>query len=384
MMTPRRFLQVTSISCSLITALVILPRIALGDDPAAAPTNEIDNSRFQFEGRVNANSVYVRSGASDNDYPTMKLDSGAIVAAVGVKFDWLKIIPPEGSFCYVATAYVEKRGDGSVGRVTSQLNVRVGSSLNALKTKVSAKLEPGTDVTIIGEQDEYFKIKPPADVYLYVNKQFVDPVRQVADAHALVKEAPKSDSAGPTTAPGGTDIASSGEGFIPSDGSAPTTAPSTQPAVAEVPSTQPSDSQLAREQEILFDQLEAQVVQVDKQPLEQQPLGELLTSYQKLASSTVLPESMRRMSEYRVKVIQSRLDDQQRFVAVKTMQDEMKSKQVALQAEREELEQRIKATGVQYFTAVGTLRVSSLQGGTGGTLYRLTDPASGRTVVYLR
>jgi len=57
---------------------------------------------------------------------------------------------------------------------------------------------------------------------------------------------------------------------------------------------------------------------------------------------------------------------------------------IALQAERDELEQRIKAVGVQYFTAVGTLRVSSLQVGPGGTLYRLTDPASGRTVVYLR
>jgi len=245
-----------------------------------------------------------------------------------------------------------------------------------MKTKVSAKLEPGQDVAIIGEQDEYFKIKPPKDVYLYVNKQFVDPVKQVAIADGAGAPGAPANNATPTTAPSGNEIA-----IAPTD--SPTTAPTTAPTLAEAPSTQPTDQKLALEQETLFDQLEAQIAQVDKQPLDQQPLAQLLASYQTLSTSTVLPESMRRMSEYRVKVIQGRLDDQSRFAEVKKLQEETKSKQVALQAERDELEQRIKATGVEYFTAVGTLRVSSLQSGQ-GTLYRLTDPASGRTLVYLR
>jgi hypothetical protein len=38
---------------------------------------------------------------------------------------------------------------------------------------------------------------------------------------------------------------------------------------------------------------------------------------------------------------------------------------------------------VKYYTAVGTLRPSSVQSGS-TTLYRLTDPANGRTVVYIR
>src|SRR5205823_365930 len=117
----------------------------------------------------------------------------------------------------------------------------------------------------------------------------------------------------PTTAPtgSGADITSSG-GAIDA---APATAPSTQPLVAEAPSTQPSNPQLAQEAELQFDQLEAQVIEIDKQPLEQQPLGELLAGYQKLAASTVLPESMRRMSDYRVKAIGARLDDQQKYLA---------------------------------------------------------------------
>src|SRR5437016_3142722 len=150
-MTPLRFLQSLVLACSILALLE--PRPARAEDPITPPT-EIDNSRFQFEGRVIGNSVYIRSGPSENDYPTLKLNDGQTVTVVGIKFEWLKIVPPEGSFCYVAKAYVEKRGDGSVGRVNTQLNVRVGSALNAMKTKISAKLDPGADVAIIGDQDE--------------------------------------------------------------------------------------------------------------------------------------------------------------------------------------------------------------------------------------
>src|SRR3954470_1384414 len=138
---------------------------------------EVGNSKYQFAGVINSSAVFIRSGPSDNDYATLKLDKGAEVTVVGIRFEWLKIVPPEGSFCYVAKAYVNRAGNGTIGQVSSTLNVRVGSSLNPLKTKVAAKLEPGERVEITGEQDEYFKIKTPQNVYIYINKQFVDPVR---------------------------------------------------------------------------------------------------------------------------------------------------------------------------------------------------------------
>ena len=58
---------------------------------------DVENSRFQFEGEVNANSTFVHSGPSDIDYSTMRLDRGAHVTVVGIRFDWLKIVPPPGS-----------------------------------------------------------------------------------------------------------------------------------------------------------------------------------------------------------------------------------------------------------------------------------------------
>ena len=67
-----------------------------------------------------ARTAAFRSGARDDAYPTMKLDKGAQVTVVGLKFAWLKILPPEGSFAYVPKVYIERRGNGSVGRATRE------------------------------------------------------------------------------------------------------------------------------------------------------------------------------------------------------------------------------------------------------------------------
>ena len=58
----------------LIASLLIAPLSApfcLAQDAQDAET-----APFKVEGQVNANAVYIRSGASENDYPTIKLDRG--------------------------------------------------------------------------------------------------------------------------------------------------------------------------------------------------------------------------------------------------------------------------------------------------------------------
>ncbi len=65
------------------------------------------------------------------------------------------------------------------------------------------------------------------------------------------------------------------------------------------------------------------------------------------------------------------------------MQEAAAQREKSLKAEQQELAQQIKKNTVTAYTAVGTLRMSSFQSGS-TTLYRLTDPDTGRTVVYLR
>lgn len=382
MIAARRVVHVLVFSIALLSfSLASRPLFA---QDSAQP--EIENSKYQFAGVVNSNAVFVRSGPSENDYATLKLDKGAEVTVVGIRFEWLKIAPPDGSFCYVAKAYVNRAGNGSIGQVSTTLNVRIGSALNPLKTKVASKLEPGEKVEILGEQDEYFKIKPPADVYLYINKQFVDPLRKITPpANGAASAAPATPLTDAAPQPTGAQDNTAAPTTAPSDNSATTAAPATQPntATADAAAANPPASQPSAAADAEFDRLESTYAEISQKPLDEQPVEDLLAGYQKLAASDGLPESMRRICDWKVSVLKTRADAKAQFVGAKKVQDDMKSKQLALKAEQGELEQRVKATDVQFYTAVGTLRTSSLQQGR-QTLYRLTDPASGRTVVYLR
>ncbi|HVT89810.1 MAG TPA: hypothetical protein VHD56_13225 [Tepidisphaeraceae bacterium] len=360
-MTPRNLIQ------SITTLVVVLFSMQLLAQDAAEPV--VENAKYQISGRINGNAVYVRSGASDNDYPTMQLNKGDEVTVVGEKFTWLKILPPEGSFCYAAKAFVNRAGNGSIGQVTTAVHVRAGSQLNLLTSKIVTTLQPNQRVEIVGEQDEYFKIKPPTDVYYYVNKQFVDPVRQLGAAPATAPSVPETAEVKMTQTP--TEVA----GNV---GAAPSTQPTAQEAAAPAPSTQPvADAQSE------FERLENLYSQSAQRPLDEQPIAELLAGYEQLAKGDALPESMRRIAEFKASALQSRAKMQAELQGHKQFVEDMKSKQLALSAEATELKERIEKAQVQFYTAIGTLRTSSLQYGQ-TPLYRLTDPANGRTVVYLR
>jgi hypothetical protein len=158
----------------------------------------------------------------------------------------------------------------------------------------------------------------------------------------------------------------------------PTTLPSFATAA---PATQPGDAAAAAQTE--FDRLEAAFAADSGKPLKDQDPAGLSAGYDKLAKGGALPDSLRKVAEYKAAALKARADDRTEYLAVEKQQDEMKAKVAALRAERTELEARVKANEIKQYAAVGTLRASSLQQGQ-QTLYRLTDPASGRTVIYLR
>ncbi len=341
---------------------------------------DIDNAKHELLGVINADGVYVRSGPSENSYQTMKLDKGVQVTVVGLKFNWLKIRPPEGSFAYVPKVYIDRRNDGSVGRASREVIAKVGSSLNMMKIAPMAKVNEGDDVTIIGEQDEYFKIKPPEGSVLYVSKNFVDFVKVIAKAgetsdHGAVAQNPGAGTIGgqaspPTGAQPTPDSAVAGSTTKPTADQATALSASTTQPTADAASTQ-------------FDQLEARYATASEKPITEQPLEPLLSGYEAVLKQETLPNSMRRVAEVRLATLKLRNEAKQEFLATKSSQDKLKERSKSLVAEQEEIQERIKSNNVELYTVVGTLRGSSLQHA-GSTLYRLTDPATGRTVAYLR
>ena len=199
-MSARRIFLAATLAVSSIAAFS--PAISHGQTATDVTTPDVDNAKFNFQGVINSANVNVRSGPGDNYYATAKLNKGTPVTVVGIRFDWLKVKPPEGSFSYVAKAYVTRFADGTKGKVDKpDLRVRAGSTENPMKTTVQTTLAVGDEVTILGEADEYYKIAPPANVYLYINKQFVDAVKSIEPVAPVAPPIASGTEVKPTVTP---------------------------------------------------------------------------------------------------------------------------------------------------------------------------------------
>jgi len=138
---------------------------------------------FPYRARITGNNVYIRSGPGESYYFCGKLNKGDIVQVVGSKFSWSRILPPPGSFSWIAKSFVRvDPGDQSTGTVTGDA-VRVYAGSDYLKSiraeKLQLKLNKGHKVRILGvEEDktEYYKIEPPQGAYLWVKTIYTEPV----------------------------------------------------------------------------------------------------------------------------------------------------------------------------------------------------------------
>lgn len=154
--------------------------------PALAETG------YPYVGEVTGQDIYVRSGPDRTWYEVTQLSAGTKVTVVGAEGEWLKILPPEGTFSLVNKQHVKR--DGDIGTITGdQVLARAGSLLRPNKVeRVQGQFNKGSVVQIIGETDEYYKIKPVGAV-LYVHNSYVHRVGEGATA----------DTASPASRPAG-------------------------------------------------------------------------------------------------------------------------------------------------------------------------------------
>lgn len=328
---------------------------------------EVANSNFAFAAVTNA-TAYVRSGPAESYYACMKLSKGSPLTVVGYKFEWLKVLPPEGSFSYVAKQYVDK-GEGSIGKIkTDNVNVRAGSKLYTVKSAVQCKLNKDDEVTILGEAEEFYMIKPPPGAYFYVSQRVVEKVKQLAGA---------------ATQPAGNGNVASAERTRPPqiEVIGPST---TRPADAtEIVAEPPKEAVAERAKaESEFDRLEAAFNGLAGTPIDQQPIPDLLTSFEKLSKNESLPASMFRIVEQRIRQLNAKNKIREEVLATMAKQEELRRKADVATRERQALEEKMNAR-LQVYTALGNLEASTFQPG-GVTLYRITDPATGRTQCYVR
>jgi hypothetical protein len=429
---------------SPLPPLVAAAAVQSGDAAAggSAPS-EIENSKYQSEG-VMTRPEFVRALPGERFYATMRLDKGARVVVVGAKTDWLKILPPAGSFSYVNKTFVQKTGPGGQGRVTAQnLLVKAGSSLQPVMWITQAKLNTNDVVEILEEDDQYFKIRPPEGAYLYVptaagaapppahaGAGATPPAASAAGATTVTPPTAVTPPAGGPSAGGSSAVAANPAAEVasprevapprpeaggvttvtpttvtpstfapPADAAAgdaaspPATGPAAggesatggQPVPAaepEAPAAPPRPPLSAAEALAQLQALEGKFAEVSQQPLADQPLADLSAAYDQVGAATGLSDTAKRIVEIRLATLKVRADAREQLRAVTSKQAADQAILEARRVERQELEDQFRKVEIQRFAAVGTLRPSSLQVAR-TTLYRLTDPQTGRTLVYV-
>ena len=171
--------------------------LALWVSSAGAQTPEepvVPEASPHYKGTITGDKVRVRSGPGTNHYECGLLNTGDTVVVKGTQAGWSRIVPPPGSFSWIAMKYISINGDEpTVGILTGDgVVVYAGSDYEEPMHSVikQVTLKRGDKVTLLNEEkDGYFKIVPPQGSDLWVSSQYVE------------REAPKPEPA-VTTTPG--------------------------------------------------------------------------------------------------------------------------------------------------------------------------------------
>jgi uncharacterized protein YgiM (DUF1202 family) len=141
--------------------------------PAAAPP------QTGTVAEVTANDVNIRSGPGTQFYQCGKLKKGDHVQVAKVSKDWSAIVPPPGSYSWIAVQYVSVSIQNATEGVVTGDGVAVYAGSDDLDPMVSTSkqdvtMSRGQKVRLLNEEkDEYYKIVPPAGAYLWVSNQFL-------------------------------------------------------------------------------------------------------------------------------------------------------------------------------------------------------------------
>ncbi len=354
-------------------------------------------AKFPFTGVIKNNSVNVRSGPETNYYAVSRLMRDNKVQVVGEEYGWYKIVPPAGSFSWVSKEYVEKK-DGAKGVITGdRVSIRAGSNLSDKKTVIQLLGNKGMEVTILGEEGDWYKIAPPEGAFLWVSAQFVKPESQVAQpAVAAVTPAP-----GTTTKPAveeGTVSTTEKETAtvtvkklesVTTQATNPPSLPGSpritrKEITVRAVTTQPSEEQ----QEALgkftreFIELDKKLMAEMKKPLPDRKFDELVAGYTPIAEQTQ-NKTAAKFAKDRLAMI----DYQKEAVQGHHMLTEIREQyEMETRAKLPEPKETFKETNPETyrFQGCGILRPSLVfEGPLMPSRYRLFDPEKCRTIAYV-
>lgn len=170
----------------------------------AAESDKTRDGRPPERVRIGAKLAVVRSGPGRDFYPTEALTAGDWVSVVKEQGEWLAILPPAESFCWVEGDKIQLEETAGKGRVlVDHTPAWIGSALVVMEEHVfQTELHTGDvvevlDVKTVGKSDgrpehqaQWLKIRPPQGDLRWIEKQAVAPSKE---------DRPSGDAPSPST-----------------------------------------------------------------------------------------------------------------------------------------------------------------------------------------
>ena len=398
-------------SAALLTAGPAGPCVVASAQGAELPLRDPgDEPEPPFFGEVALDRVEVRSGAGESYYPVAVFERGQRVKVVEDFYGWYRIEAPEGLRAYVAQRDLDRRGNGSVGEANADAaRVKIKGLDRGYDDsfRTITFLNPGDRVQIVGTVgDEAYEVLAPEGSLVFLPPGSLTPLARAADppaqatppatrpippapepapadtgamvplAEALAGETPDTPEAEAPEVPETAETPDApetlppivlGDGGAEAPGAAALDAPEPAPAATATPA---SDAVAA---------VEAEQLPRFSLPLEEQPLDEMQAAYEGLRGGGELRPFEERLVTSRLRAVQR---NRQLMAAIAQIQ-QRKDGLVEVQPTA------IEPEPAEPYAAVGVLRTSSVFAGEEAgvalpKMYRVVDPATERTIAYLR
>ncbi len=415
-----------SFSLKSLTAAALLGVMVVTTPPAFAQRSATqapaaDENQLLYVGTIAGDDVYVRSGAAESYYPFFKVNRGDLMKVTGEKFGWTRVSIAGPAFAEAFGYIKHARGDTSRFRVSADGGT--GTTLGRVDIlapnldagnqpkdswKTLIRLEADQTVRVIETsdlgQEIVHKVSLPAAATGWISSQFVP--HASAEDTELFKgmlagkiEAPKptpapnpnakkptdavASNAGNNTGtvqpptdssqtPGGATSVLAGGASTDAGGAIVPEPTATAPAVTVVP-------QPVKHAAPTYADLELRFAELKMEPLETAEVVPMHDLYATLAKDNPNDRALQRRCDVRMRQLNIWGELQAKKQEVASAQEKMKSSAEEATAVRDALERSAE------YTAVGRIASSTIYDGTSlPKLFRIQDPATGRTIAYLK
>jgi hypothetical protein len=334
-------------------------------------SGQTDDSGKTWTGVVTGDDVYVRSSPKVTPGTRcVQLDKGAKVTVVrsiggGLSRKWYEIQPVEDTFSAVSKQFVKLANNGKSGTITgNNVNIRGGGKLSRrgeFSYVHRVRLNKGDTVTVIGQSNQYYAIKPPKGATFFISADHVVPKANY-------------------TPPKKTNDAKDGSAVITPDGDdTPTDANGTD----VVKTDEPADEVAAVVK--AWKDAEKALQAEYKKPYAKRDLQAVLAKYKAIELSK--DSYLKPYVKARVTFLETQMKQADELEKIDQMVKKSLAEQERLRMLRSKLQGTVPMTDpVTEYAVTGILKASHLfsGGATGGKRYMVLDPKGNRIKAYVQ